>query len=144
MTVPLNGPEGVLDVVLQGKAKVGAVERTVTSTAVSVMVRRPFEVQLSDTALTLAPGQTVTLKGKITRQAVFKEAVQVKLDGLPPGVTLAAPPKPLTGEQTEFQIELKVDAKFAATMPATLTLTCSTTISGAAYAHPSLTVTAKK
>ena len=57
-----------------------------------VVVHRPFEVQLSDAALTLTPGQTATLKGKITRQAVFKEAVQLKLDGLPPGVTLAAPP----------------------------------------------------
>ena len=130
--------------VLQGKAKVGGAERTVTSAAVGLVVHQPFEVQLSDTALTLVPGQTATLKGKLTRQAVFKEAVQLKLDGLPQGVTLAAPPKPLTGEQTEFQIDLKVDAKFAATMPATLTLTCSATINGAAYAHPPLTVTAKK
>ena len=144
VTVPVNGPEGALDVVFQGKAKVGAVEHTVTSVAVPVVVRRPFEVQWSDTALTLTPGQTVMLKGKITRQSVFKEAVQVALAGLPAGVTLAAPPKPLTAEQTEFQIELKVDAKFAATMPATLTLTCSTTINGAAYAHPPLTITAKK
>ena len=141
---PRQRPGGTLDVVLQGKAKVGAAERTVTSAAVRLAVHRPFEVQLSDTALTLTPGQTVTLKGKIVRQTVFKEAVQLKLDGLPPGVTLAAPLKPLTAEQTEFQIDLKVDAKFAAMMPAMLTLTCSTTINGAAYAHPPLTVTAKK
>src|SRR5207249_11176467 len=123
VTVPANGPEGAIDLVIQGKGKVGPAERTVTSAAVPVMVRRPFEVQLSDTALTLTPGQTVALKGKVARQSVFKEAVQFKLDGLPAGVTLAAPPKPLTGEQTEFQIDLKVDAKFATAMPVTLTLT---------------------
>jgi hypothetical protein len=144
VTVPANGPEGALDLAIQGKAKVGAVERTVTSAAVLVMIRRPFEAQLSDNALTLMPGQTVSLKGKIIRQAVFKEAVQLALAGLPAGVTLAAPPKPLTGEQAEFQIDLKVDAKFAATTPVTLTLTCSTTINGMAYTHPPLTVTAKK
>ncbi len=144
VTVPVTGPEGALDLVMEGRAKVGTVERTVTSTAVPVVVRRPFEVQLSDTALTLTPGQTVVLKGKIVRQSVFKEPVQLALAGLPPGVTLAAPPKPLTAEQTDFQLELKVDAKFAATMSATLTLTCSTTINGTAYAHPPITVTAKK
>jgi hypothetical protein len=144
VTVPVNGPEGALDVVLQGKAKVGAADRTVTSAAVRVVVHRPFEVHLSDTALTLERGQTATLKGKIVRQAVFKEAVQLKLDGLPTGVTLAAPPKPLMGDQTEFQFDLKVDAKFAATTPVTLTLTCSTAINGGAYVYPPLTVTAKK
>jgi hypothetical protein len=143
VTVPINGPEGALDIVLQGKAKVGAAERTVTSKAMRLVVHRPFEVQLSDTALTLTPGQTVTLKGKIARQAVFKEAVQLALAGLPAGVTLAAPPKPLMGDQTEFQIDLKVDAKFIATTPATLNLTCSTTINGSAYAHPLVTVMAK-
>jgi hypothetical protein len=144
VTVPVTGLEGAFDLVMEGKAKVGAVERTVTSTAVPVVVRRPFEVQLSDTALTLTPGQTVVLKGKIVRQSVFKEPVQLALAGLPPGVTLAAPPKPLTAEQTDFQLELKVDAKFAATTPTTLTLTCSTTIGGMAYAHPAVTVTTKK
>jgi hypothetical protein len=144
VTVPVNGPEGALGLVIQGKGKVGPAERTVTSAAVTAVVKRPFEVQLSDTALTLTPGQTVALKGKVARQAVFKEAVQLKLDGLPAGVTLAAPPKPLAADQAEFQIDLKVDAKYAATAPVTLTLTCSATINGAAYAHPALAVTAKK
>jgi hypothetical protein len=75
----------------------------------------------------------------LQRQAIFKEAVQIKLEGLPAGVTLAAPPPPVAAGANEFQIDLKVDAK-AAPAPANLTLTCSTTIAGIAYAHPPLAV----
>jgi len=61
--------------------------------------------------------------------------VQLRLDGLPPGVTLAAPPKPLTPDATDFQFELKVAPKVAPAIT-NLTLTCTTTIAGMAYAHP--------
>jgi hypothetical protein len=117
------------------------VDRTVEGQAIKVTVRRPFEVQLTDAALTLTPGQTAVLRGKIVRQPVFKEAVQLKLDGLPAGVTLAAPPAAVAGDKSDFEIALKVDAK-AATGTATLSLTASTTLAGAAYALSPATVQA--
>ena len=39
------------------------------------------------------------------RQPVFKEAVQLKLDGLPAGVTLAAPPMAVAGDKSDFEIQ---------------------------------------
>jgi hypothetical protein len=64
--------------------------------------------------------------------------VQLKLDGLPKGVTLAAPLKPVAPEQAEFRIELRADPK-TAPAPSTLTLTCTATIGGVAYSHPNVT-----
>src|SRR5262249_6250724 len=90
-------------------------------------------------ALRVTAGQAVTLKGRLRRHPLFKEPVQVKLDGLPAGVMLAAQPRPVDGAGTEFQVELKVDPK-AAAASVNLTLTCSATIAGAAYIPPPLTV----
>jgi hypothetical protein len=143
VTAAPNAPEGTtFDLLVQGKAKVGNADRVVTGPAVAVTVARPFTVELVTPSVTLAAGQTAALKGRLRRHPLFKEAVQVKLDGLPAGVTLAAPPKPVDGDWAEFQIDLKVDPK-AAAANANLTLTCSTTIAGAAYAHPPVPVPAQ-
>jgi len=130
------------DLVIQGKAKVGPADRIVNGSALTVNVRRPFTVESAAPMLTLTPGQTVSLKAKLVRQPVFKEAVQVRLTGLPPGVTLAAPLAAVPGDRSEIQIDLKVDAK-AAPANATLTLACTTTIGGMAYNHPPVTVAAQ-
>jgi len=133
-------PEGRAgDLLVQGKAKVTNADRVVTAPAVTVTVVRPFRVELLTPKLTLAPGQTAVLKGRIERRPVFREAVQLKLDGLPKGVTLAGALKPVTPDRTEFQIELRADPKAAPTT-ATLTLICATTIGGATYGHPPVTV----
>jgi hypothetical protein len=134
LTPPVTAAEGPQEVVPQGKAKVGPAERTVSGPALTIDVRRPFQVELPAN-LTLTPGQTVKLTGKVQRQAVFKEAIQIKLAGLPAGVTLAAPPAPLPPDKAEFVLELKVDPK-AAPATASLTLACSATVNGMAYNHP--------
>jgi hypothetical protein len=139
ITAEPAAPEGLLDIFVQGKAKVSGADKTVTGPAIAVKVLRPFIVELLTQKLTASPGQTVTLKGRLQRQPVFKAAVQIKLEGLPAGVTLAAPPPPVAAGANDFQIDLKVDPK-AATALANLTLTCSTTIAGIAYAHPPLAV----
>jgi len=79
------------------------------------------------------------LKGRVKREAVFREPIQLKLDGLPQGVTLAAPLKPLPPEQNEFQIELRSDPK-TGVAAANLSLTCSATINAMVYLHPALTI----
>jgi hypothetical protein len=135
LTPTTAAPEGTQNVIVEAKAKVGGADRTVVGPAVTVTVRRPFDVQWADASLTLTPGQTMPLRGKIVRQPVFKEAVQLKLDGLPAGVTLAAPPAPVPADRSDFQIDLKVDPS-APISTATLTLTASTTLAGAPYAPP--------
>jgi hypothetical protein len=140
VTAALNAPEGRRsDLLVQGQARINNVVRTVLGPAVAVTVRRPFTVELPATGLTLPAGKTVTVKGRLQRQAVFKEVVQIALAGLPKGVTLAAPLRPIAANQAEFQIDLRADPKAVAGM-ANLTLTFSTTIGGTAYAHPAVTV----
>ncbi len=127
---------------VQGKAKINNQDRIVVGPAVPLVIHRPFTVELADATLSLAPGQMATIKGKINRQPVFKDAVQLKLDGLPAGVTLAKPLTPLAAGANDFTIELKVDPKFAVPT-ANLTLTCSATVGGMAYAHPATPVAAQ-
>jgi hypothetical protein len=135
ITPAVTAPVGTVDLVPQGQAKVNNADRAVSGPAVAVTVLRPFVVDLLTPSLSLVPGQTIALKGRLQRQPVFKEPVQLKLEGLPKGVTLAAPAQMVAGKASDFAIDLKVDSKAAAASP-TLTLTCSTTIAGTVYAHP--------
>lgn len=137
-----NAPEGKVNLVVQGKTKINNVDKIVIGPAVPVVIHRPFTVELGEPTLKLTPGQMATIKGKINRQPVFKDAVQLKLDGLPAGVTLGKPLTPVAAGTDEFAIELKVDPKFAVAT-ANLTLTCSATVSGMPYVHPPLTLTAQ-
>jgi hypothetical protein len=140
VVAPANAPEGrSVDLVIQGKAKIDNKDRIVASSAIAVTVVRPFTVELATAKLALSPGQTAVVKGKIQRQAIFKEAAQLKLDGLPKGVTLAAPLKAVAADQDTFQVELRADAK-APPVTANLSLTASTTIAGMAYAHPAVSL----
>jgi hypothetical protein len=139
-TATAAAPEGQpFELVVVGKAKVGAAEKAVAGPAVTVTVAEPFAVELVTPSLALPAGQTVTLRGRLRRHPLFKEPVQLKLAGLPAGVTLAAPPAPVPGDRADFQLELKADAK-AAAGSAILTLTTSATIGGAVYGPVPLTV----
>src|SRR5262249_6582672 len=109
ITPPLNASEATVDLLLQGKSKINNVDKTAPVPAISVNVKRPFAVDFLTPALTLKPGQTVALKGRLRRQPVFKEPVELNLAGLPAGVTVAVPLKPIPGNGAEFQIDLKAD-----------------------------------
>jgi hypothetical protein len=138
LTASLAAPEGrVTDLVVQGKVRVNNVDRVIPGPAVEVTVLRPFVVEIAAKPLVLVSGQTVVLKGRLKRQAVFQEAVQILLTGLPTGVTMAAPPPTIPAKQGDFEIALRVDAKLASA-PANLTLTCTTKIGGMTYTHPAV------
>lgn len=141
LSAPVRAPEGVMDLLLQGKAKISNVDRVASGAAVPLTVKRPFTIELPAVPVVVPPGQMVTLKASITRQPVFKEAVQWRLEGLPPGVTLAAAPAPIAPAVGEIVITLKADPKAVPTpMPASLKLTCTATIAGQPYSHPVLSV----
>lgn len=142
LAVGANAPEGKVNLVVQGKTKINNVDKIVVGPAVPLIIHRPFTVELAEPKLNLVPGQMATIKAKINRQPVFKDAVQLKLDGLPAGVTLAKPLTPVAAGANEVVIELKVDPKFAVAT-ANLTLTCSATVGGMPYAHPPGTITAQ-
>jgi hypothetical protein len=140
LTVPVRAPEGVMDLLLQGKAKVNNVDRIIVGGAVPLNVKRPFVIEAPAGPVNLAPGQMTTIKATVQRQPVFKEAVQVKVEGLPAGVTLAAPIAAVAPTAPDFQIALKADPKAAETpTPALVKITCTATIAGQPYVHPVLT-----
>jgi hypothetical protein len=99
--------------------------------AISVVIKKPFTLEVANLPA-LTPGQSYSLQGKIQRHPLFKEAVQLKVDGLPTGVAAAMPSVPVAANQNEWKLELKVDAKAP---PATtkLTLSATATINGMAY-----------
>jgi hypothetical protein len=132
-------PEGKINLVVLGKARVGPVEQTVAAPALALTVRRAFELRLASANVDLLPGQTVVLRGTVERQPMFKEPVRLTLTGLPPGVAPVKPLAPVSG--TAFSIELKVAPKLPAGM-AKLTLTGAATIAGQNHVHPPLVVSA--
>jgi hypothetical protein len=139
LTAGVTAPEGTLDLAVLGRAQVGAVAVSTSSTAVPLAVRRPFEAALSVAKVELRPGQQAKLLGKLARQGVCKEPVRLTVSGLPAGVTLASPLKPVAAGESQFAVELKADPK-AAAGTATATLMFAATIAGAVYTHPPVTV----
>jgi hypothetical protein len=140
ITVPVAGPEGQLSFAVQGKAKINNIDVVAVSPAFPITVVRPFTVD-GPASVVLTPGQTVPLKFTVTRKGPFKDAVTVRLDGLPAGVTMAAPLAPVPADKTELLVNLKIDPKVAVPM-ATLTLNASATVNGMAFAHPPVVVNA--
>jgi hypothetical protein len=141
LTAALNTPDGTYDLFLQGRARINNVDRVMFGSLITLTVSRPFTVESQAANLELPAGQTIALKGRIQRKDVCKEPVQLRVDGLPAGVTIA-PLKPLTPDQTEFQIDLLVNPR-AAAATANLTLTATATIGGQAFTHPAIAVPAK-
>ncbi len=133
-------PEGKMTLILQGKARVKNVDEVVFAQAVPLTVHAPFTVVLESPTLPFSPGSPAVLKGKVQRQPSFKEAVQLRLDGLPAGVVLAKPIGPVAANASDFQIELRVDKKYQTPM-ASLSVTASTRLGAVPYARPPLPVT---
>lgn len=131
VTPGANVPVGPLDLPVQGKATVAGAQRSINGKVITVSVLPPFKVVLATPSIELTPGATLQLRGRIERQPVFKEAVQLTVSGLPAGVTLAVAPAPIPSGKSEFDISLKVDAKAA--VSGTLMLTATTTIGGVAF-----------
>lgn len=103
---------GSMTIGLQAKGKVAGAEQTLAVPAVHLNVVRPAVLEVAAPKLEVKPGQTVELKGKVVRKGPFKEAVTVKVVGLPAG--LKAEPVKLDGDKAEFQVPIVADAKAAA------------------------------
>jgi hypothetical protein len=138
LTPKANAPEGVMTLLVQGKAKVNNKDVSVVGPAVTLTVKPPFIVE-RPAGVELTAGMTANLKGKLQRQPVFQEAIQWKVDGLPKGVTLVKPPAPLPPAAAEYQVELKADPKVTPSK-VSLSLGFSTTIGGVPYNHAPVSV----
>lgn len=142
ITIPLAvaAPEGSFSFAIQGRATINNVPTVAIGPAITVSVLRPFVVQGPET-IALTPGQMATLKFTIKRNGPFKDAINVNLTGLPQGVTLAEPLKPVPGDKNELVVNLKVDSKVAAPM-ANMSLNATAAVNGATFSHPPLGITA--
>ena len=140
ITIPVAAQEGQSSFAIQGRATINNVATLAVGPAFTISVLRPFIVE-GPVMVALAPGQTVPLKFTIKRNGPFKEPINVNLTGLPQGVTLAEPLKPVAADKNELIVNLKVDPKVAVPM-ATLTLNATATVNGMAFTHPPLSVNA--
>ena len=68
-----------------------------------------FALSLAVDATNIERGKTGNVKVSLDRGPGFKEAVVLDVEGLPPGVTLAAP-EVIAANQTEAQLQFKVEA----------------------------------
>jgi hypothetical protein len=112
VTVALEAPVGTFAVGLVGKGKVADADRTVATPAVTLAVVRPASAELAGDTIALKAGETAELKGKVVRRGPFKEAVQVKLQGLPAGVE--APTVTVAPDASEFTLALSAKPDAAA------------------------------
>lgn len=140
ITIPVAATEGQSSFAVQGRATVNNVAAISVGPAFTINVLRPFVIE-GPATLALTPGQTVPLKFTFKRNGPFKEAINVNLTGLPQGVTLAEPPKPVPADKSELVVQLKVDPKVAVPTAA-LTLNATAAITGMTFTHPPLTVNA--
>ena len=72
---------------------------------IAVEVVRPATLELAAKEITLTPGATAELRGKVSRVAPFAQEVVVKLEGLPAGVK--AEPVRVAADVAEFTLTLK-------------------------------------
>jgi hypothetical protein len=121
VTTTTDHPLGDVTVALIAKGTVAGQGRTVGVPALSVRVVRPAGVELAAPGVELKPGATVEVKGKVVRKGAFKDAVTVKVNGLPDG--LKADPVTVAADKSEFTLKLVADAKAApATKASTVAL----------------------
>ncbi|WP_435009276.1 PPC domain-containing protein [Tundrisphaera lichenicola] len=108
-----EAPLGPSIIALNAKGPIAGKERTLDVPAVTLEVVRPAVVELAAPSADVKAGETIEVKGKVTRKDVFKEPVTVKLDGLPAG--LKAEPVTVPPDQSEFTLKVVAEPTAAAT-----------------------------
>ncbi len=111
-TIPLNAaPNAALregDAVLQGIIKVKDADVAAPAPAFRVRFVRPFAAEVATASMQAAPGSTAAITGKIARKSPFGGKVQVKVEGLPAGMTAA--PVEIAPETSDFKVDIVVSA----------------------------------
>lgn len=107
-------PLGEHTIGLTAKGKLAGEDRVVDAPLVKLNVVAPIVMEGVAKELTVKPGQTVELKGKLNRKPSAKPEVTVTLDTLPAG--LKAEPVKVAGDKAEFTLKIVADkaAKAAA------------------------------
>ncbi len=96
------------NVVLFGEVEAPGGSQIVYSRPVTLEVIQGYRIEVPITSITLQPGRTAELAGKVVREPTFNQAVTIKAEYLPDGVSAEAVEVP--GDQQEFRLVLKADA----------------------------------
>jgi hypothetical protein len=136
----LEAPLGRATVILQAKGKFATGEEILAVPAVTVDLVRPAEAALATAAVDVKPGGSVEVKGKVARRGSFKEAVTVRVGGLPGG--LKADPITVPASVGEFTLRIQADAK-APTATATAQLALAYQVGKKDYPSPRVPLTVK-
>lgn len=133
INTPIESPLGPISVVFTGKGKLAGKDVTLTAPSVLVNVVRPANLELAMPAVEVKGGTTFELKGKVVRNAAFKEPVKLTLNGLPAG--LKADAIDLAPDASEFTFKIQADAGAAEAM-ANAQVALAFKIGGKDYPYP--------
>jgi hypothetical protein len=90
------------NLVLLGEVESGNGAQTIYSRPLTVEVVQGYRIELPMTEITLQPGHTVEVAGKVVREPSFNEPVAIKADSLPDKIT-SQPVEVLAGKE-EFRM----------------------------------------
>jgi hypothetical protein len=107
-----EAPLGTYTIALLATGKLGGGDQTAAVPALTLNVVRPATIELAAPTVEVKAGETVEVKGKITRKGTFKEEIAVKLNKLPAG--LKAEEVKVAPDQSEFTLTIASDAKAVA------------------------------
>ncbi|CAN5886090.1 hypothetical protein BH23PLA1_BH23PLA1_31300 [soil metagenome] len=91
----------------QGAAANAPGERRFSVPALTIEVVRPASLILAEPSVEVKPGESVEVKGSISRKSPFQEPVTIKLDDLPAG--LKSEPVIVAPEDSEFTLKITAE-----------------------------------
>lgn len=100
-------PVGEHSIGLTAKGKLAGEDRVVDAPLVKLAVVAPIVLEGVTKELSIKPGQTVELKGKLNRKPSAKTEVTLTIDTLPAG--LKAEPVKVAGDKAEFTLKIVAD-----------------------------------
>ncbi len=133
-------PLGLMTVAFTAKGKLANEDRTLYIPAITLNIVRPVTIEVAIATIDIKPGQTLDVKGKITRKGTYKEPVTIKIDGLPAGTKADA--VTLKPEEIEFTLKLIADENATPGMAAAKVLP-AIQINKKDYAVPPIELTVK-
>jgi len=108
MRIVERGPLQKFNLVLTGEVETSSGLQTIYSRPLTVEVVQGYKIEIPATDITLQPGRTTELAGKVMREPTFNEPVTIKADFLPDRV--ASQPIEVPGDKDEFRLVFQAEA----------------------------------
>ncbi len=121
VTAAANAPLGPAEAAVRGMGKIGGVGVSLAAPIIAFEIVPPFAIEVAKPAMEASLGSKAELGGLIRREEPFQGDVEVRLEGLPAG--MSAPAVTLSASQSAFKLDIastaplvpgKVDLKLLA------------------------------